>query len=293
MPKDWNAFWYWRDKPVQERVNAANVLKAASVTIVELLSRNEREQPPDCEAKLDGQFSGIEVTELVHRTARRSIKARRERAAGKEPKRPEVIFVWDRADVLSALQARIERKQEGWQGGPYQRRVLVMHTDEFLLDRVRVGGFLQGATFQTTFFTDVFLGLSYHDGCFPVFHFAGSDATGTLKLQPSLFVARYDVYPFAGPMVEEHPSRESMIQLFLKRASISRPSGEWRDDDYDVLAEGVVVGRIFYAAASPVGSAWMWTLGFGYHEDRTPTHGYAETREAAMAAFAKKLAAGT
>jgi hypothetical protein len=31
----------------------------------------------------------------------------------------------------------------------------------------------------------------------------------------------------------------------------------------------------------------MWTLAFGQHEDRTPTHGYAETREAAMAAFAK------
>jgi hypothetical protein len=77
MPKDWNAFWYWRDRPVQERVNAANVLKAAGVKIVELVSRNEREQPPDCEAKLDGQFSGIEVTELVHRTAGRSIKARR------------------------------------------------------------------------------------------------------------------------------------------------------------------------------------------------------------------------
>ena len=28
------------------------------------------------------------------------------------------------------------------------------------------------------------------------------------------------------------------------------------------------------------------------HEDRTPTHGYEPTREAAMAAFAKKLAAG-
>jgi hypothetical protein len=75
--------------------------------------------------------------------------------------------------------------------------------------------------------------------------------------------------------------------LILKSASASRPSGEWNDDDYDVLADGVVVGRIFYAASSPVGSAWMWTLGFGYHEDRTPTHGYAETREAAMAAFAK------
>jgi hypothetical protein len=29
----------------------------------------------------------------------------------------------------------------------------------------------------------------------------------------------------------------------------------------------------------------MWTLIFG--EDRTPTHGYEATREAAMAAFAK------
>ena len=28
-------------------------------------------------------------------------------------------------------------------------------------------------------------------------------------------------------------------------------------------------------------------LAFGHHEDRTPTHGYAETREAAMGAFAK------
>ena len=40
-------------------------------------------------------------------------------------------------------------------------------------------------------------------------------------------------------------------------------------------------------AAAPEGMPWMWTLGFGYHEDRTPTHGYEATREAAMAAFAK------
>ena len=75
--------------------------------------------------------------------------------------------------------------------------------------------------------------------------------------------------------------------LTLKRASASRPSGEWNDDDYDVLCDGVVVGRIMKAAAVPVGMSWMWTLAFGYHEDRTPTHGYEPTREAAMAAFAK------
>ena len=52
---------------------------------------------------------------------------------------------------------------------------------------------------------------------------------------------------------------------------------------YDVLADGVVVGRIMKAKAAPVDAPWMWTLICGYHEDRTPTHGYEATREAAMA----------
>jgi hypothetical protein len=78
-----------------------------------------------------------------------------------------------------------------------------------------------------------------------------------------------------------------MPALILKRASASRISDEWCDDDFDVLADGVVVGRIMKAAAAPVGMSWMWTLMFDYHGGRTPTHGYAATREAAMAAFAK------
>ena len=75
--------------------------------------------------------------------------------------------------------------------------------------------------------------------------------------------------------------------LILKRASASRPSGEWNDDDYDVLCDGVVVGRILKVHAAPEGSPWMRTLAYGHHEDRTPTHGYAETHEAAIAAFTK------
>jgi hypothetical protein len=47
------------------------------------------------------------------------------------------------------------------------------------------------------------------------------------------------------------------------------------------------VGRIFKANALPVSASWMRTRAFGHHEDRTPTHGYEPTREAAMAAFAK------
>jgi hypothetical protein len=75
--------------------------------------------------------------------------------------------------------------------------------------------------------------------------------------------------------------------LILKRASASRPSGEWSNDDYDVLADGFVVGRIFQAKAAPIGSPWMWTLAFDFRGDRAPTHGYAATREEAMTAFAK------
>jgi hypothetical protein len=78
--------------------------------------------------------------------------------------------------------------------------------------------------------------------------------------------------------------------LMLKRASASRSSGEWNDDDFDVLADGVVVGRIFKANTAAVGSPWMWTLAFGNREGRTPTHSYAESREAAMAR--QELAAG-
>jgi hypothetical protein len=72
------------------------------------------------------------------------------------------------------------------------------------------------------------------------------------------------------------------MRLILKRASASRPSGEWDADYFDVAADGAVVGRIFKANAAPVGSPWMWTLIFPHHAGRSPT-----PREATMAAFAK------
>jgi hypothetical protein len=79
----------------------------------------------------------------------------------------------------------------------------------------------------------------------------------------------------------------STSHLILKRATASRPSGEWSDNDHDVLADGIVIGRVMKAAAASVGTPWLWTLAFGQHEDRTPTHGYDPTREAAMEGFAK------
>jgi hypothetical protein len=59
----------------------------------------------------------------------------------------------------------------------------------------------------------------------------------------------------------------------LKRALARRSSGDRNDDDYDVLADGAVVGRIFKVHAAPLGTPWLWTLAFGHHEDRTPIYG--------------------
>ena len=71
-----------------------------------------------------------------------------------------MFLLWDRAQLLSALQARIVRKIKIGREG-LTNVMLVIHIDEFSLDRDTVAQFLQGATFQTQLLTDVFLGLSF------------------------------------------------------------------------------------------------------------------------------------
>jgi hypothetical protein len=73
-----------------------------------------------------------------------------------------------------------------------------------------------------------------------------------------------------------------MTQLILKRAPFDA-----NREDYNVLEGGIIVGRIFLSPAAPEGRPWMWAIGHDHHEDRSPTHGYEPTHEAAMEAFAK------
>jgi hypothetical protein len=55
---------------------------------------------------------------------------------------------------------------------------------------------------------------------------------------------------------------------------------------YDVLRGRRIVGRIMLSNGSAA-SQWVWTISYHYPDDRTPTHGYEPTRDAAMKAFAK------
>jgi hypothetical protein len=50
-----------------------------------------------------------------------------------------------------------------------------------------------------------------------------------------------------------------MTQLILKRGKFSRSSGQWQVEDYDVLADGKVVGRIC-SASTPPELRWFWSV---------------------------------
>jgi hypothetical protein len=78
-----------------------------------------------------------------------------------------------------------------------------------------------------------------------------------------------------------------LTDLLLRKAEAVR-AGAQGDEDYDVIGpDGIVIGRIFEATVSPVGTPWMWILTYRDNEGRTPTHGYEATRQAAMQAFAR------
>jgi hypothetical protein len=157
-------FWdrQGHEKSVAERVQAREILLSAGFAVTELGSRQD--DPPDCEGRLDGQWSAIELTQLMHEETR----AQSEQAIKQQ--KPGVYFLWEREDVLREIQKLIEVKDsKRYKGGPYQRFVLIINTDEPELRETAMSQFLEGATFRTRVFDDVVVGLSYHSGRYPTF----------------------------------------------------------------------------------------------------------------------------
>ena len=75
--------------------------------------------------------------------------------------------------------------------------------------------------------------------------------------------------------------------LTLVRANKSRGGGHWSDHDYDVYAGGRVIGRIMLQTQAPKDQPWFWfwTITAQEAKPSTANHGYAATREQAMADF--------
>jgi hypothetical protein len=75
------------------------------------------------------------------------------------------------------------------------------------------------------------------------------------------------------------------MTLILKRAKLSRSSGQWQDEDYDVLADGKVVGRIYEdaSASTPRELRWFWSITETVPAVRNGTYGHAATLDEAKA----------
>jgi hypothetical protein len=78
-----------------------------------------------------------------------------------------------------------------------------------------------------------------------------------------------------------------MTSLTLRRASTSRPSGTWSDEDYDVISDRTVVGRIYEDASgsTPPGMRWFWSITEIVPATPDVTNGHAATLDQAKARF--------
>ena len=50
-------------------------------------------------------------------------------------------------------------------------------------------------------------------------------------------------------------------------------------NEYEVITDGQVVGRISLFSSSPAGTPWMWSIDFDFQEGRERTYGFEASRD--------------
>jgi hypothetical protein len=147
-------------RDLEELDDATRVLEAAGIAFGELRHNDPQRDPPDCEAIIDGQLCGIEVTEFVHqRKLGKSIKAIKSGSGKVE------YHEWTRDEFLQQLRETIRTKDNPTElkGGPYNHRYfLIIWTGEMYLEKETLEAFLEGEIFPCSLITDAYIGLDYH-----------------------------------------------------------------------------------------------------------------------------------
>jgi hypothetical protein len=82
-----------------------------------------------------------------------------------------------------------------------------------------------------------------------------------------------------------------VTSLILIRARAFRPWGQWQDEDYDVLVDGKVVGRIYENASvsAPPDMRWFWSVTAIVPAIPNRTNGHEPTMDEAKAKFHEDL----
>lgn len=105
-----------------------------------IMSRGRGNDPPDCEVKdLDGNIIGIEVTELVDPEAIVAFKKNQVYEWAE----------WDKSKLIDAINNRLDAKNipDRIKGGPYAGYILIIYTDEPVLNADYIKDLLKGYRF--------------------------------------------------------------------------------------------------------------------------------------------------
>jgi hypothetical protein len=73
------------------------------------------------------------------------------------------------------------------------------------------------------------------------------------------------------------------MQLILRRANVSRISGSWQEEDFDVFDGDREVGRIYLVDGYGGNETWFW--GVSFQVTGRKSYGHASSLEEAKAAF--------
>ena len=86
----------------------------------------------------------------------------------------------------------------------------------------------------------------------------------------SLATRREDEVPVLGyEQPAKPPCRHSLGSGIRNDRGVSPEVRSPLEDHYDVIADGVVVGRIMMFTTTPAGQPWVWTIALGHEEERT------------------------
>lgn len=135
--KGYRSYWFWPDNRIKERGVVCDFLEAREVAgedhdIIKV--RSCVSDPPDCVGiKANGESVAFEATELVDATWKEAGYPWKE---------------WSSAELTARLQAIISEKDaKNFHGGPYSKKILVIHTDEPLLCHSHCSDIVRGQHF--------------------------------------------------------------------------------------------------------------------------------------------------
>ena len=119
---------------LEEQDDARQALIGLGIRVTDFRQAERGDDPPDSTCRVDGKLSGIEVTEILHDAVMK------ERLRGDHGRHHE----WTDSEIIAALSKQIaEKDQAKPKGGPYERYLLVIRTEELHMELPRMGPILR------------------------------------------------------------------------------------------------------------------------------------------------------